>query len=77
MWQEISAQIREVTQTDFEIKHHRSVGGGSINQAYAVSSGDHAYFVKLNAASGLLMFEAEARDRNCSLSHRSTFAKHQ
>ena len=61
MWQEISAQIREVTQTDFEIKHHRSVGGGSINQAYAVSSGDHAYFVKLNAASGLLMFEAEAR----------------
>lgn len=61
MWQEIAAQIRAATQTDFEVKHHRSVGGGSINQAYAVSDGDRAYFVKRNAASELPMFEAEAR----------------
>jgi len=61
MWQEIAAQIREATQTDFDIKHHRTVGGGSINPAYVVSDGSQAYFVKRNDASELPMFEAEAR----------------
>lgn len=62
----ISAQISQVTGESFEITQHRSVGGGSINQTYMVSgqvssqTQERAYFVKLNQASQLAMFEAEA-----------------
>jgi fructosamine-3-kinase len=38
----------------------RSVGGGCINAASVLSDGVHRYFVKLNRAEGLPMFEAEA-----------------
>ena len=38
----------------------RPVGGGCINQAYRVDSGDHSYFVKLNDPDGYDMFAAEA-----------------
>lgn len=60
MWNEIAAQITQITGQPFEAKHQRSVGGGSINQAYVVSDGAQAYFVKLNQASQVAMFEAEA-----------------
>ncbi|HEY9699744.1 MAG TPA: fructosamine kinase family protein [Trichocoleus sp.] len=60
MWNEIATHITQTTGQPFEAKHHRSVGGGSINQAYVVSDGDRAYFVKLNQASRVAMFEAEA-----------------
>ncbi|MFM7423743.1 MAG: fructosamine kinase family protein [Elainella sp.] len=65
MWDEIAAQISRATQQPFQISHRRSVGGGSVNQAYAVSGvvaglGERAYFVKLNQADRLSMFEAEA-----------------
>lgn len=60
MWNSIAAHISRVTQQPFTVSHHRSVGGGSINQAYALSAGDRAYFVKLNQASQIAMFEAEA-----------------
>jgi fructosamine-3-kinase len=60
MWDSIAAHIRQATDTSFTVTHHRPVGGGSINQAYALSSGNQAYFVKLNAAETLPMFEAEA-----------------
>lgn len=36
------------------------VGGGSINSAYRFDAGDRAWFVKLNRAERLGMFEAEA-----------------
>ncbi len=36
------------------------MSGGSINQAYQVSDGHQHYFVKLNQASKIAMFEAEA-----------------
>jgi fructosamine-3-kinase len=60
MWQSIQDQIQQVTQTPFSIENCRSVGGGSINQAYQISDGCQHYFVKLNQASKVAMFEAEA-----------------
>lgn len=65
MWDEIAAQISRAIGQPFQIGHRRSVGGGSVNQAYAVSggaagAGEQAYFVKLNQADRLSMFEAEA-----------------
>jgi fructosamine-3-kinase len=60
MWNQIAAQIRQVTGQPFEVVDRRSVGGGCINSGYAVSNGQHTYFVKLNRASGLEMFAAEA-----------------
>jgi len=74
MWNQITANIRQVTGQNFRGTHRRPVGGGSINQAYALSDRDSdrdfdgdrpststlAYFVKLNQASRVAMFEAEA-----------------
>ena len=61
MWQVIQEQIQRITQRPLSIRNRRSIGGGSINQAYQVSddSGQH-YFIKLNQASKVAMFEAEA-----------------
>lgn len=61
MWNSIATQISQVTGKLFHATHQRPVGGGSINRAFAISDQDHrAYFVKLNDASCLAMFEAEA-----------------
>lgn len=60
MWDEIAEQISQKTGEPFQVEHRRSVGGGSVNQAYAVSKGDRSYFVKLNQADRLDMFAAEA-----------------
>ncbi|NET52049.1 MAG: fructosamine kinase family protein [Merismopedia sp. SIO2A8] len=84
MWNHIADHISQSTGTPFTISHRRSVGGGSVNQAYAIvdqamvdqssdrSHGDsrgqqsggqpqeQAYFLKLNDASRVAMFEAEA-----------------
>jgi fructosamine-3-kinase len=59
MWEKISVQISEVTGRKFQIDNRRSVSGGCINQGYQISNGSHSYFVKLNQASQLAMFEAE------------------
>ncbi|WP_066384563.1 fructosamine kinase family protein [Anabaena sp. CA = ATCC 33047] len=59
MWTEIDAHISRVTGEKFQHQHKRSVGGGCINQGYAVSDGKLTYFVKLNQASQVAMFEAE------------------
>jgi fructosamine-3-kinase len=60
MWTKIAEHISQITGNQFEIKQRRSIGGGCINQGYAVSDGDSTYFVKLNQASGIEMFAAEA-----------------
>ena len=60
MWDKISAHISEVTGYKFAIDNRRSVSGGCINQAYAISSSSRAYFAKINQASQVAMFEAEA-----------------
>ncbi|HEY9815150.1 MAG TPA: fructosamine kinase family protein [Candidatus Obscuribacterales bacterium] len=60
MWTDIATHISQTTDSPFQVKHHRPVGGGCINQAYALDGGDRAFFVKLNQASQIGMFEAEA-----------------
>ena len=60
MWKEIAAKIAQTTGKPFEIITHRSVGGGCINQVYSVSNGTLSYFVKVNQAHQIEMFEAES-----------------
>ncbi|MBT9314948.1 fructosamine kinase family protein [Leptothoe spongobia] len=59
IWSDVTAQISQVTGQAFRGKQTRSVGGGCINQAYGLSDGQMTFFVKLNQASKLAMFEAE------------------
>ena len=58
--QAITAQITQTTGQPCEIRQQRSVGGGSINATYVVQTQDRSYFVKINRAADLEMFQAEA-----------------
>jgi fructosamine-3-kinase len=60
MWTPIAEQISQATGQPFTVKDQRSVSGGCINQAYCISDGQQRYFIKLNAAAQMPMFEAEA-----------------
>jgi fructosamine-3-kinase len=60
MWNSIATQISQVTAQPFQIGDRRSVSGGCINTGYAISGNQKTYFVKVNQASQLTMFEAEA-----------------
>jgi len=70
LWQHISNEISQHTDTDFQIKSHISMGGGCINDAYRVSNAKAEYFVKTNHLEHGDMFETEAlslkemRDQN-------------
>nr|WP_228014285.1 fructosamine kinase family protein [Fortiea sp. LEGE XX443] len=59
IWTEIDAHISQVTGEKFHTQQRHSVSGGCINQGYAVSNAEITYFVKLNQASQVAMFEAE------------------
>jgi fructosamine-3-kinase len=61
MWNEISEKISKAIDRQFEIKQRRSVSGGCINQGYAISDGNLIYFIKLNQATKVSMFAAEAQ----------------
>ena len=60
MWTEIARAISRATTKEFAIADTRSVGGGCINQSYKIAGNDTEYFVKLNDASQVEMFAAEA-----------------
>ncbi|PSN18127.1 hypothetical protein C7271_14120, partial [filamentous cyanobacterium CCP5] len=60
MWNRLEERISKATGETFEIKDRRSVGGGCINQAYRISDGQRDFFLKLNNAVQVAMFEAEA-----------------
>jgi fructosamine-3-kinase len=60
MWNHIAEQISQTTGKTFQEPQRRPVGGGSVNQAYALTSGGQSYFVKINQATRIAMFEAEA-----------------
>lgn len=64
VWPEISAQISNKLNVIFEAKKIVSIGGGCINETYKISDENQAFFVKLNAAGLLAMFEAEAAGLN-------------
>ncbi|NNG13042.1 MAG: fructosamine kinase family protein [Halobacteria archaeon] len=61
LWENIAEDIGAVTGTQATLRQQGAVSGGCINQAMRVQYGDERYFVKLNSAGQLAMFEAEAR----------------
>lgn len=60
MWNAIAAHISQVTGQPFILEKRQSVGGGCINQGYQLQGSGQTYFVKLNQASQVAMFSAEA-----------------
>jgi fructosamine-3-kinase len=58
-WQIIAEHIAQITGEPFDPVEPRHVGGGCINTAVRLLDGERVYFVKLNQASLLDMFEAE------------------
>jgi fructosamine-3-kinase len=60
MWELLSERISAATGCTFSIQSSRPVSGGCINTAYRLQGKSQDYFVKLNAAQKLPMFEAEA-----------------
>jgi fructosamine-3-kinase len=56
----IADQISRAIGQPFQPQRSWGVGGGSINQCHGISDDTHTYFVKLNQASRLGMFESEA-----------------
>ncbi len=57
---ELARHIAAATGRAFTPVAHQSAGGGCINQALVLDGGAQRYFVKLNTAERLPMFEAEA-----------------
>ena len=59
-WQSLEQSISDATGQPFVIDRKTGLSGGSINSAFRIAGGSHSYFVKLNQAHKLDMFEAEA-----------------
>jgi len=65
LWQHIETNIAQVTGRPFRLSARQSLAGGCINQSSRISGEDHSeYFIKLNRAALLPMFEAEAMALN-------------
>lgn len=60
LWNTITKQISVTTGRPFKMERHSSVGGGCINSAYRIEGDGLHYFVKMNSADQLHMFEVEA-----------------
>ena len=58
-WQAIAADLSRATGSPFSLFRAEPTGGGSINRAFRLDGSGQCYFVKLNAAQQLGMFEAE------------------
>jgi fructosamine-3-kinase len=56
---EIADAITRATGSVFNATVLRPIGGGDINQAFSIGNGSHRYFVKVNQADRLPMFDAE------------------
>jgi fructosamine-3-kinase len=59
-WIEIARQISASSGIPFVVEEISSIGGGCINQAQCIEGNGRRFFVKLNDAASLDMFEAEA-----------------
>jgi fructosamine-3-kinase len=64
LWPAIAAQITATTGQPYTCAQMRPVGGGCINTAAVIDDNGRRYFVKLNDATRLAMFEAEAQGLN-------------
>ena len=58
-WQTISDQIESATGQAFNVVSAHRLSGGCINSAFRLQGDDRSYFVKLNRADLMSMFEAE------------------
>ena len=61
LWQFIEAEISHATGKAFQLKDNQGLAGGCISQASRISDGAREFFIKLNRAALLPMFEAEAQ----------------
>src|SRR5688500_8497438 len=59
-WTEIGAQISRSIGIPFSVEKVSSIGGGCVNHTHRIEGNDQLFFVKLNNADRLSMFEAEA-----------------
>lgn len=59
-WDSLEKQISNAIGKPFKIDIKRSIGGGSINDAYMISDGELQLFAKFNAPDQREMFDAEA-----------------
>lgn len=59
-WAVLEQQVGAVTGEPFIARRRQPLGGGCINQAWRASDDGREFFVKVHAAAGLAMFEAEA-----------------
>jgi len=60
VWQDIAGRISDSTGQPFAPQAPSGLGGGCINSAFKLSDGTCSWFVKMNDANRLDMFEAEA-----------------
>jgi protein-ribulosamine 3-kinase len=67
----ITEAISRATGRMFRPQQHIAATGGCINRAYTLSDGSQKFFVKLNDADKLSMFEAEADGLNAILASNS------
>lgn len=69
-WIRISRHVEETCGESLQVDSVRSVGGGCINAAYTLQATTRQFFIKINSASELDMFEAEAEGlREIAQSH--------
>lgn len=59
-WPAVAAAIARATGERLAATKVAALGGGCINRAYRLEAGSGRWFIKLNAAARLAMFEAEA-----------------
>lgn len=60
LWETIADTISQASGQSFRLEREHAVGGGCINSTYRIEGHGQRYFVKLNDANRLDMFEAEA-----------------
>jgi fructosamine-3-kinase len=58
-WQTISERIESATGQTFKVVSAHTLSGGDINSAFRLQGDNRSYFVKLNRAGLVTMFEAE------------------
>ena len=59
-WAGVAAAIEQAADAPFSVEKATAVGGGCINRGFHLEGNGQAFFVKLNSAAQLPMFEAEA-----------------
>ena len=60
LYEDIAAQISTVTGEPFRARHPHARGGGCISESVVLEDGARMFFIKINRAELLPMFEAEA-----------------